>query len=145
LAEYSSKAAKKQLYSSSPPRLGVNPHEDLISRVAKVVCVCVLGFVAVLSITEGNIRALHVHGNGTYFHLEHADNPHGDVMVWLGALWMAYGRHATSFRPEQIDRIRSVAQLWSVQAGEVLDEPSQADVSSSLRWKAISRLAERLA
>ena len=40
---------------------------------------------------------------------------------------------------EQIDRIRSVAQLRSVQAGEVLYEPSQPDVP--LFWKAVYRLA----
>jgi thioredoxin reductase (NADPH) len=39
-----------------------------------------------------------------------------------------HGWQATNFSPEQIDRIRSVAQLRSVQAGEVLYEPSQPDV-----------------
>jgi thioredoxin reductase (NADPH) len=41
---------------------------------------------------------------------------------------MVPGRQATNLSPEQIDRIRSVAQFRSVQAGEVLYEPSQPDV-----------------
>ena len=36
--------------------------------------------------------------------------------------------HATNLSPEQIDRIRSVAQFRSVLASEVLYEPSQPDV-----------------
>jgi thioredoxin reductase (NADPH) len=38
-------------------------------------------------------------------------------------------RDNPNLSPEQIDRIRSVAQLRSVQAGEVLYEPSQPDVA----------------
>ena len=37
-------------------------------------------------------------------------------------------RDNPNLTPEQIDRVRSVAQLRSVQAGEVLYEPSQPDV-----------------
>jgi hypothetical protein len=37
-------------------------------------------------------------------------------------------RDNPNLSPEQIDRIRSVAQLRSVQAGEVLYEPSHPDV-----------------
>ena len=92
-------------------------------------------------IPEGNIRALHVCGNEPFFYFEHADNPHKDVMVWLGALWIAHGWQATNLSLEQIDRVGSVAQLRSVHTGEVLYEPSQPDVPSSLRCKATSRLA----
>jgi hypothetical protein len=38
-------------------------------------------------------------------------------------------RDNPNLSPEQIDRIRSVAQLRSVQAGEVLYEPSQPDAA----------------
>jgi hypothetical protein len=37
-------------------------------------------------------------------------------------------RDNLNFNSEQIDRIRSLARLRSVQAGEVLHEPSQPDV-----------------
>jgi thioredoxin reductase (NADPH) len=38
-------------------------------------------------------------------------------------------RDNPNLSPEQVDRIRSVAQLRSAQAGEVLYEPSHPDVS----------------
>ena len=44
---------------------------------------------------------------------------------------------------EQIDRIRSVAQLRPVQAGEVLYEPSHRMCLSSSCWKVTSRLQNR--
>jgi hypothetical protein len=61
-------------------------------------------------------------------------------MAWLGALWIFARLAGDQLSPEQIERIRSVGQIRSVQAGEVLYEPSHRMCLCSSCWKVTSRL-----